>query len=231
MPEFYSLITNIGIQRVNEALAAGTKIDLAFIAVGDSNGAYYEPDIEQASLVNECWRGEISEIGVDSQLYAKALIPYDVGGFYIREIGVFDSEDNLLIIGKQPETYKPVEGEGSIKELWVKVILEAINPDVIELKIDPTIQMASVQYVQNLFTSFQNHTHPDLMPIWLYDTNSNGVVDSCEFVDGGEFTDGQVITIPEPPEVPELIMSTAIYDQNNNGIVDEAENIDAGEFN
>ncbi len=106
MSEFYSLITNIGIQKVNEALAAGTKIDLTFIAVGDSNGSYYEPDINQAGLVNECWRGEISEIGADSQLYAKTLIPYDVGGFYIREIGIFDSENNLLIIGKQPETYK-----------------------------------------------------------------------------------------------------------------------------
>nr|BDD43904.1 hypothetical protein 2 [bacterium] len=227
MSEFYSVITNIGIQKVNEALANGSTIDLASIAVGDSNGNYYEPDIEQTSLVNELWRGEIAEIGVDSQLYAKALIPYDVGGFYIREIGVFDSENNLLIIGKQPETYKPVEGEGSIKELWVKVILEAINPDVIELKIDPSIQMASVQYVQNLFN---NHNHADLMPIWLYDTNANGVVDSCEFVDGGIFTDDQDVFIPEPPEVPELIMSTTIYDQNNNGIVDEAENIDAGNF-
>lgn len=230
MPEFYSLITNIGIQRVNEALSSGTKIDLAWIAVGDSNGAYYEPDINQSELVNECWRGEIAEIGVDSQLYAKALIPYDAGGFYIREIGVFDSQNNLLIIGKQPETYKPVEGEGSIKELWVKVILEAINPDVIELKIDPSIQMATVQYVQNLFLAYQNHTHPDLMPIWLYDTNNNGIVDSCEFVDGGLFTDGEDINVPQPPVIPELIMSTAVYDQNNNGIVDNAENIDAGIF-
>jgi len=227
MSEFYSLITNIGIQRVNEALSAGTKIDLAFIAVGDSNGSYYEPDINQTSLVNERWRSEITEIGVDSQLYAKALIPYDVGGFYIREIGVFDSENNLLIIGKQPETYKPVEWEGSIKELWIKVILEAINSEVIELKIDPSIQMATIEYVQNLFDS---HNHPDLMPIWLYDTNGNGVVDSCEFVDGGIFTDNQQIDIPQPPTIPELIMSTTIYDQNSNGIVDEAENIDAGSF-
>lgn len=230
MSEFYSAITNIGIQKVNEALAAGTKIDLAWIAVGDSNGAYYEPDIEQTSLLNEQWRSEISEIGVDFQLYAKTLIPYDVGGFYIREIGVFDSQNNLLIIGKQPETYKPVEGEGSIKELWVKVILEAINPNVVELKIDPSVQYATTEFVNNLFIDYQNHTHPDLMPIWLYDTNSNGVVDSCEFVDGGLFTDGEDIFVPEPPEVPELIMSTAIYDTDNDGIVDEAENIDAGTF-
>lgn len=230
MSEFYSLVTNIGVQKINEALVNGTKLDLTFIAVGDSNGSYYEPDINRLSLVNECWRGEITEIGQNTQLYAKAMIPYDVGGFYIREIGVFDSENNLLIIGKQPETYKPLEDEGSIKELWIKVILEAINPDVIELKIDPSIQMATIQYVQNLFLAYQSHTHPDLMPIWLYDTNGNGIVDSCEYVDGGLFTDGSDISIPQPPVIPELIMSTTIYDQNNNGIVDEAENIDAGTF-
>lgn len=227
MSEFYSLVTTTGFQKINEALSQGIKLDLAFIAVGDSSGNYYEPDINQTLLVNECWRGEISEVGEDSQLFAKALIPYSVGGFYIREIGVFDSENNLLIIGKQPETYKPLENQGSVKELWIKVLLEAVNPEVVELKIDTSIQMASVQYVQNLFN---NHKHPDLMPIWLYDTNSNGIVDSCEYVDGGIFTDNQDINIPQPPVVPELIMSTTIYDRNNNGIVDEAENIDAGEF-
>lgn len=227
MSEFYSLVTDIGVQKINEALASGTKLDLAFIAVGDSNGSYYEPTIEQTTLVNECWRGEVSEINQDYQFYAKTLIPYSVGGFYIREIGVFDSDNNLLIIGKQPETYKPVESEGSAKELWIKVILEAINPDVIELKIDPSIQYASTEYVNNLFN---NHNHDDLMPIWLYDTNGNGIVDSCEFVDGGLFTDGDDISIPQPPVIPELIMSTTIYDSNNNGIVDEAERINGGTF-
>ena len=68
------------------------------------------------------------------------------------------------------------------------------------------------------------------MPIWLYDTNGNGVVDSCEFVDGGLFTDSGDIEIPQPPVLPDLIMNTSIYDKNQNGIVDDAENIDAGEF-
>lgn len=227
MSEFYSVITDIGFEAINYALANDEKLDLAFIAAGDSNGSYYEPSKEQTSLVNELWRGEISEIGQDTHFYAKALMPYNVGGFYVREIGVLDSDNNLLIIGKMPETYKPVDSQGSVRELWIKVIIDAVNPDVIELKIDPSIQMATVNFVRNLFNG---HSHSDLMPIWLYDTNGNGIVDSCEFVDGGIFTDNQQIEPPPPPVVPELIMSTTIYDQDNDGIVDNAENIDAGEF-
>lgn len=222
--EFYSRITNIGLNKIQEALENGSKLDLKYIAVGDSNGFYYEPDIAQTELKNEKYRTEISEL---TKMTAKALIPASVGGFYMREFGIFDSENNLLLVGKQPETYKPIETQGSFKELWLKVIIVAINPDVIQINIDPTIQMASTAWVHNLF---DHHTHPDLMPIWLYDTNGNGVVDTCEYIDGGTFTDGEGIDLPQPPLVPQLIMSTTIYDKNGNGIVDEAENMDAGEF-
>lgn len=226
--DFYSIVTNTGFEKINDALAQGSKIDLARIVVGDSNGSYYEPSVNQNSLVNECWRGNVTEVNQGSDcIFAKALIPYSVGGFYIREIGIYDSDNNLLIVGKQPETYKPLENQGTAKELWIKVFLDAINPEVIELKIDSTIQLASVQYVNNLFNG---HNHNDLMSTWVYDTNSNGIVDSCEFVDGGIFTDNQHMEPPQPPTVPELIMSTIVYDKNKNGIVDEAENIDAGSF-
>ena len=222
--EFYSIITDIGLKKIQESLENGTKLDLQYIAVGDSNGSYYEPDPTQTRLKNERYRTKITEI---TYLTAKSLIPASVGGFYMREFGILDSEGNLLLVGKQPETYKPIETEGSFKELWMKVVIYAINRDVIELKIDPTIQMASTEWVLNLFNG---HTHPDLMPIWLYDTNGNGLVDTCEYIDGGTFTDGGDINIPQPPKIPQLIMSTTIYDKNGNGIVDDAENLDAGEF-
>lgn len=222
--EFYSIITDIGLAKIQEALENGTKLDLKYIAVGDSNGAYYEPELSQTKLKNEKYRAEITEI---TSLTAKALLPASVGGFYLREFGIFDSDNNLLLVGKQPETYKPLETQGSFKELWMKVIIIAINPEVIQINVDPTIQMASTAWVINLFNK---HTHPDLMPIWLYDTNGNGIVDTCEYIDGGTFTDGESIDIPQPPSIPQLIMSTTIYDKNGNGIVDEAENVDAGEF-
>ena len=175
-------------------------------------------------MVNEIYRTETQQV---DGISATALIPSNIGGFYIREVGVFDSENNLILIAKHPLTYKPQELQGGIKDIWVKVRLKGINPNAIEIKIDTSIQYASVEFVSNLINS---HKHSDLMPIWLYDTNGNGVVDSCEFVDGGLFTDNGNIEIPQPPVLPNLIMNTSIYDKNQNGIVDDAENIDAGEF-
>lgn len=221
---FYSIIPRSGLKKIEEALAYGKKLNLKYIAVGDSYGNYYEPSLEQTKLKHECYRAEISEV---TAMTAKGLIPGSVGGFYMREFGIFDADGTLILIGKQPETYKPKEAEGSVKELWIKVVITAINEKVLQINIDPTVQMATIAWVRSIF---DGHTHPDLMPIWLYDTNSNGIVDTCEYIDGGTFTDGDNIEIPQAPAVPELIMSTTIYDKNKNGIVDEAENINAGNF-
>ena len=235
MSEFYSIITKKGFKLITEAIANETKINLEYIAVGDSNGDYYEPNEEQTTLVNEKYRARISEV---TELVAKAQIPNDVGGFYIREIGVLDNQNNLILIAKQPETYKPIISQGSAKELWIKVIIQAINSEVLELKVDTSIQTATVELVANLLNL---HTHNDLMPVAIYDTNYNGRVDSCDFIDGGKFV-GDINTNPDNSIlerlgssqngiiIPETIMNTNKYDKNNNGIVDEAENIDAGEF-
>lgn len=221
--EFYSIITNKGLDLITKALSNGTKLNLEYIAVGDSNGAYYEPNKNQTSLVNEKYRAKISEV---TELVAKAQIPNDIGGFYIREVGIFDDKNNLILIAKQPETYKPIVSEGSTKELWIKVLIQAINPDVLELKIDTSIQTATVEFVVNLFS---NHTHKDLMKIAIYDSNFNGIVDTCDYVDGGSFKD-DTNDIGNNSSGNNNTMDKNIYDKDGNGIVDNAENIDAGEF-
>ena len=221
--EFYSIITNKGLDLITKALSNGTKLNLEYIAVGDSNGAYYEPNPNQTSLVNERYRAKISEV---TELVAKAQIPNDIGGFYIREVGIFDDKNNLILIAKQPETYKPIVSEGSTKELWIKVLIQAINPDVLELKIDTSIQTATVEFVVNLFS---NHTHKDLMKIATYDSNLNGIVDTCDYVDGGSFKD-DANDIGNNSSGNNNTMDKNIYDKDGNGIVDNAENIDAGEF-
>ena len=220
---FYSVVTDIGIEKINEALETGRKIDLKYIAIGDGNGNYYEPNVNQTELVNETYRAEISSV---DELTARARIPFDVGGFYIREAGIFDSENNLILVSKQPETYKPREEQAGFKDIWMKIQLTGINPNALVLKIDPNIQLCTLE---QLLESIRSHKHPDLMAIRIYDKNNSGIVDTCELVDGGKFTDEEV-DYDFSDDSEQRVMSANIYDKNNDGIVDLAESIDAGDF-
>ncbi|MBR6126485.1 phage tail protein [bacterium] len=220
---FYSVVTDIGIEKINEALETGRKIDLKYIAIGDGNGSYYEPNVNQTELVNETYRAEISSV---DELTARARIPFDVGGFYIREAGIFDSENNLILVSKQPETYKPREEQAGFKDIWMKIQLTGINPNALVLKIDPNIQLCTLE---QLLESIRSHKHPDLMAIRIYDKNNSGIVDTCELVDGGKFTDEEV-DYDFSDDSEQRVMSANIYDKNNDGIVDLAESIDAGDF-
>ena len=220
---FYSVVTDIGIEKINEALQTGKKLDLKYIAIGDSNGAYYEPSVTQTELVNELYRADISAV---DELTARARIPFDVGGFYIREAGIFDSDNNLILVSKQPETYKPREEQAGFKDIWMKIQLTGINPNALILKIDPNIQLCTLE---QLLESIRSHKHPDLMAIRIYDTNNSGIVDTCELVDGGRFTDEEV-EYDFSESSAQRVMSANIYDKNNDGIVDNAESIDAGDF-
>ncbi|MBR6127891.1 phage tail protein [bacterium] len=217
---FYSIITNQGIDLINTALADNTKLDLAFIAVGDSNGEYYEPQCSQTQLVNEKYRMNVTEV---SNLTAQGMIPADIGGFYIREVGLFDKFNRLILVAKQPETYKPLELEGSTKEMWIKVIIRAINSDVLELKVDKSMQYATVEWVLSLFEEYKKST---TMQITTYDTNFNGLVDTCEIIDGGDFLHSDDVT----GEISDVVMSAIIYDQNRNGIIDTCEYVDGEGF-
>ena len=220
---FYSVVTDIGIEKINEALETGRKIDLKYIAIGDGHGNYYEPNVNQTELVNETYRAEISSV---DELTARARIPFDVGGFYIREAGIFDSENNLILVSKQPETYKPREEQAGFKDIWMKIQLTGINPNALVLKIDPNIQLCTLE---QLLESIRSHKHPDLMAIRIYDKNNSGIVDTCELVDGGKFTDEEV-DYDFSDDSEQRVMSANIYDKNNDGIVDLAESIDAGDF-
>lgn len=217
---FYSIITDKGAELINEALSKGEKIDLSFIAVGDSNGEYYEPQSSQTELINEKYRTNIAEV---TELTAKGLIPTDVGGFYIREIGIFDNHSNLILIAKQPETYKPIENEGSTKELWIKVTIRAISSDVLQLKVDKSLQYATVNWVLSLFDDYKNSTS---MRTSMYDTNQNGLVDTCEIIDGGGFTNFDIAE----NVISDQMMNAIIYDQNMNGIIDTCEYVDGAGF-
>ncbi|OZV11067.1 hypothetical protein CIW83_16925 [Tissierella sp. P1] len=145
--QFYTILTQIGKAKIANASTLGNKVNFIHFALGDGNGSYYNPIESQQALKNEVWRGQIGNVVIDennpSWIVLETIIPADQGGFMIREAGVFDDEGNMLAIGKYPETYKPIVSTGSAKDLYIRMILEVSNTSAVNLKIDPTMILAT----------------------------------------------------------------------------------------
>lgn len=144
---FYTILTATGKAKLANSAVLGSKVNFKTLKVGDGKGSYYQPTENQISLVNQVWSGNISSISVDENnpnwIVIETLIPATIGGFFIREAGIFDEDDDLIAISKLSETYKPVVSEGSIKDLCIKIILEVSNVENVTLKIDPTVIVAT----------------------------------------------------------------------------------------
>lgn len=151
MSQYGTLITNVGLAKIANAQVTQSTVGLAYIALGDGNGAHYVSTQNQTTLVNEVWRGPIANLSIDpnnsNRVIADAVIPTSSGGYTIREIGLFDEENNLIAVGQYPETYKPQLNEGISGELLIHFTIETANADVVTLAIDPTVIIASRTYV------------------------------------------------------------------------------------
>jgi hypothetical protein len=147
MPQdYFSLVTNQGL--IKEAASnepGGTAIDLTEMAVGDSNGTYYDPDGSETALANEVHRVTLTHVVVDenntNQLIVEAVLDETIGPFYIREVGIFDSNGDLFAIGKYPETFKPNLPDGSGKRLYIRMILGFANSPNVNLVINNDIAL------------------------------------------------------------------------------------------
>ena len=127
MSEFFSLVTNIGLAKL-AALPAGETLTLTHMAYGNST---LDPTSDMTALHSEQHRCALTSVSVDAatpnNLAAEAVIDSTVGGFWIREVGVFDSDGDLFAVGKYPATYKPLANEGTVKELGVRMVLAVSN--------------------------------------------------------------------------------------------------------
>ena len=136
--QYYSIITNAGLLK-NAAASApgGSPVNLTHLAVGDSNGAAYNPTGTATFLQNEKYRTTLTHVVIDennpNQLIVEAVINETVGPFYIREVGIFDSAGTLFAIGKYPETFKPDLPAGSGKRLYIRMILGFASSPNVEL--------------------------------------------------------------------------------------------------
>jgi len=135
---YYSIITNNGLLKEAAARISGaTQVNLTHLAVGDANGTSYNPSGAQTALVHEVYRTTLTHVAIDganpNQLIVEGVINETVGPFYIREVGIFDSDGQLFAIGKYPETYKSTSSSGSGKRLYVRMILGFTNSPQVSL--------------------------------------------------------------------------------------------------
>lgn len=159
--QFYTILTAIGKAKIANANVLGNKINLTALAVGDSNGKYYNPTENQETLVNEVWRGNIQNISIDKDnpnwIVTEGVIPSQIGGFTVREVGLFDEDGDLLVISKYPETYKPIVENGATKDVRIRLILEVSNAANVTLKINPAVIFATKEDVENVDKKVSNN--------------------------------------------------------------------------
>lgn len=141
--QFGTMLTSVGKAKIANSIGFGTKINFTKFKLGDGGGAYYNPTEQQEDLKNVVYEGVITNITTDeansNEIIVRLAIPANVGGFMVREYGVFDDEGDMIAIAKCAETYKPALEEGSTKELAFNMVLVVSNVESIELKIDKTM--------------------------------------------------------------------------------------------
>lgn len=151
--KYFAILTSQGAAKLANATALGTRLHLTQMAVGDGNGALPTPDPAQTRLVNQKRIASLNMLSVDpqnsSQIIAEQIIPENEGGFWIREIGLYDDTGVLIAVANCPETYKPQLQEGSGRTQTIRMILIVSNTDAVTLKVDPAVVLATRKYVDD----------------------------------------------------------------------------------
>ncbi|NOP67755.1 phage tail protein [Klebsiella pneumoniae] len=151
--KFYTLLTEIGAAKLASAAALGVPLKITQMAVGDGGGVLPTPNAQQTKLVAEKRRADLNMLYIDpqnnSQIIAEQVIPETEGGWWIREVGLFDDTGALIAVGNCPESYKPQLAEGSGRTQTVRMVLITSSTDNITLKIDPAVVLATRKYVDD----------------------------------------------------------------------------------
>ncbi|MFS9732085.1 phage tail protein [Enterobacter hormaechei] len=151
--KYYAVLTNVGAAKLANATALGAQVEITQMAVGDGNGVLPTPNQAQTALVHELRRKPLNSLSIDpnnaNQIIAEQVIPEDEGGWWIREIGLFDKDGDMIAVANCAETYKPQLQEGSGRVQVVRMILIVSSTAAVTLKIDPSVVLATRKYVDD----------------------------------------------------------------------------------
>lgn len=160
--KYYTILTQIGQAKIANALAYGRKISFTHFALGDGGGASYDPDENQTALKNEVYRAAVANVLMSDEsigmLEINMAVPADTGGFTVREMGVFDEAGDLIAIAKTPDDPKPTAASGAAKDVVYRLFIILSNTDAIEIKIDPTVTVATKKEIQQALQQAKTYT-------------------------------------------------------------------------
>ncbi|EAQ4806012.1 phage tail protein [Salmonella enterica] len=165
--KFKTIITTAGAAKLAAAtLPGGKKVNITVMAVGDGGGSLPEPNASQTKLINEVWRHALNKISQDNRnsnyIVAELVIPPEVGGFWMRELGLYDDEGILIAVANMAESYKPELAEGSGRAQTCRMVIIVSNIASVELSIDSTMVMATQDYVDDKLAEHEkSRRHPD----------------------------------------------------------------------
>jgi len=199
MADYYTLLTDAGIAYETACKAAGTPIKLSQISVGDGGGAVYNPAATATALKREVWRGPLNALFQDeknpSWLLAEVTIPPEVGGWYVREAGIWTDTGILYAVVKYPESFKPVLAtSGSGKEFYIRSIFETSNAELVTLLIDDTVVKATRAWVMSYLAD--ELAKLDGKQSVRVAATGNVVLNGAQQIDGVAVTAGQRVLLP-----------------------------------
>ncbi|QLY68947.1 phage tail protein [Citrobacter freundii] len=165
--KFKTIITTAGAAKLAAAtMPGGKKVNLTAMAVGDGGGVLSEPNAGQVKLINEVWRHALNKISQDNKnknyIVAELVIPPEVGGFWMRELGLYDDAGTLIAVANMAESYKPELAEGSGRAQTCRMVIIVSSVASVELSIDATTVMATQDYVDDKLAEHErSRNHPD----------------------------------------------------------------------
>ncbi|WP_417778611.1 phage tail protein [Stutzerimonas xanthomarina] len=161
---YFALLTAVGEAKLANAAALGTQLQISRMAVGDGNGNLPVPSRTQTALINECYRADLNELKPDpanaSQIIAELVIPETEGGYWLREMGLFDASGDLIAVSNCPPSYKPQMAEGSGRTQVLRMVLIVSSTAAVQLKIDPSVVLATRAYADSLIVVHQAAADP-----------------------------------------------------------------------
>lgn len=166
MSKYKAIITTAGAAKIAAASAGGTQLKIVHMAVGDGNGTLPTPNPAQTKLVNEKYRAALNGLTIDKTLknhiLAEMIIPANVGGFWLREMGLYDEAGTLIAVSNMAESYKPKLEEGSGRTQTLRMILIVSSTEAVQVIAGGDTVLATKDFVADAIAAHEKtRNHPD----------------------------------------------------------------------